>query len=159
MRRIFSLFFVGILVSISLVFSAQAECVSNNYFPSVEQTRYQFANGDYIVVTLEQSTSVSRATTVQKAGSKTFSYYGKNNALQWTFSLHAEFQVTTGISATCVSTRYSHIIYENGWHLSSASTHYQANKAYGNAEFYYSTTGLVRSCSVTLTCDTLGRLS
>ena len=157
MKKIFSamlafLILVGVAVPTSAV---ESELIT------VSSKTYMLENGCYCIITIEETSTNSRAALYQKSGNKTYSYYDGADALLWTFTVNGEFAVNQGISAKCIGTSYTYSIKKGSWSLSSATTYGSSNKAYGNATFIKSTLGTsyTKTCSVTLTCDAYGNLS
>lgn len=105
---------------------------------TVSQETTNLDNGDYCVVTLEETTipSMARYAAKKKAAKKTYKYYNANNVFCWSYTLNATFMYD-GTLVVC--TDVSHTIYvENikSWIYDSGKRWKEANSAYGKATFH-----------------------
>ncbi len=130
----------------------------------VSQTTEYLDDGSVLTVTITEEISdvMLLSDTYVRSGTKTYTLKDADGNEQWWFKLRGQYNVTTGVSAVCTVSSYTHSIMETRWSLDSASTSKSGNKAMGEATFKKKTLFIVtetKDISLTLTCDTNGNLS
>lgn len=143
--------------------AATPDVLTEDYEIISQETEY-FSDGTSMTITIseEEISSLPRATTYTKSGTKSYTLKNSDGDVLWTFTVKGTFSVNSGVSATCTGTSYSTSNLASGWELDSASTYASSNKAIGDATFKHKTlfiTTDTKSCHVTLTCDENGNLS
>ncbi len=120
-------------------------------------------NGDYLVTTLEESSSdhaLSRAAKT-KNGSKKTTYHTASGKAVWTFTVTGTFSYN-GSSATCIKASPSFSSTTTAWKATSSSATRSANKAIGKITAKQYRLGVCTSTvdrTVTLSCSKTGVLS
>lgn len=118
-----------------------------------------FEDGSYLITTITEEISNTRATT--KTGTKTSTYKNSDGEALWVYRVTGTYSYT-GTSSTCTSVYDSYNIYDDYWKLSSKSCSKSGNTAYGNVTMKYIVSGNLLntvSDSLSLTCSATGVLS
>ena len=135
-------------------------------FPNVQaeecrdrtETVIHLENGEYIVVEIVQKTS--RAIYSQ-SGSKSYTFYGSDNAAKWQAVLNGTY-IYTGSSSTCTAASCDVTIFDGNYYLISKNASRSGNAAYGTVTVDHKILGVTvtqNSINLTLTCDVNGNLS
>lgn len=151
MKRFIVLILVLSLLCITIPVCASAQVAAT-------ETRIDFEDGSYMITTIEESTSLSRAT---KNQSRIKRYYCADNVLQWRIVLVATFTYD-GTTSTCIAAGCSADVYTDNWTVISESSSRSGNTAYGYATLGKITAGVITerpSYTLTLTCDKDGNVS
>ncbi|MBQ3604285.1 MAG: hypothetical protein IJA02_10615 [Clostridia bacterium] len=120
-------------------------------------------NGYYVETTIiEDKSSITRASTYTKSGSKVQTVRDADGNVLFSFTLKGTFTVNSGVSATCTSVSYTYSITDDAWDFDSANTSKSGNTASGTAIFkkkilFITTTE--ETINLTLQCDKNGNLS
>lgn len=122
------------------------------------ETMIYLENGDYITVTLSESST--RATNT-KSGSKTYTYYSSSGTTEWKAVLTGTFTYT-GSSATCTASNCNVTLYNSAWYVVSKTASKSGNKATADVTIGQKWLGITvnkESVSILLTCSANGTLS
>ena len=144
MKRLFSTFFVLLLMSSLIITPAMATDDVTGY------TIY-YADGSYAIVVLNNNPTRSNINE-----RKSYAYYNPQGQRCFIYVLYASFTYN-GITSRADSCDYAVTIYRQGWDVDTHSEYISGNTAYGNATF----TGpdsQVRTANLTLTCDKSGNV-
>lgn len=118
----------------------------------------RFEDGSYIVV--EVTNSGARASKSTN-GSKTSTFYNRNNVAQWMAELKGSFTYD-GSSATCTSASSSVTIYNSDWYTVSKNASKSGSTATGSFSMgrkLLGSTVETKNISLKLSCDKNGNLS
>lgn len=143
------------VITLGTYASAVSEANEATYTTS---TTY-FEDGSYIITTIFEESSITRATS-SKTGQKTATFYNSDNVAQWSATLKGTFTYN-GSSATCTASSITHKIYSSNWKTASASATKSGNKATGKAtaKRYLIVPVQTVEKTITLTCSASGVLS
>ena len=118
-----------------------------------------FDDGSYLVTTITEETTNSRANT--KTGSKTTTYSGADGVTEWTYKITGTFSYT-GSTSTCTAVSDSYTISNDNWHMSSHSCSKSGNTANGTVTMKYKVLGITANTitrNISLSCSASGTLS
>lgn len=163
---------IGLILSVTfaLPVMAQGEMIDKSELV-VEEVRSfteYHEDGSYTEVTviseavqdISKSDSMSMlSSSYYKSGTKMFRQFNSSGQMIYTFSLHATFLIQPGVYVRCINSSYSHSIYNSTWSLSSGSSYYTNDRAYGNATFIKRVLFVpieTHHVSITLSCTASG---
>lgn len=152
--------FITIIMSLAVFFNCFALPASAVNEEKIISTSIEyFDDGSYLVTTIAEETTNSRAAT--KTGSKTTTYSGADGATEWTYKITGTFSYT-GSSSTCTAVSDSYTISDDNWHMSSHSCSKSGNTANGTVtmkrKFLGVTTNTITR-DLSLSCSASGTLS
>ena len=161
MKKIF-LFLLSITLLFSQVTTIEAACYSFPKTNVVSSTSIEdLGNGYYGITTIEYP-EMSAYALGNKTGSKTYRIENANGTMVATFKLTASFTYSSSGTVTCNSASYSTNIQKSGWSFTKATASKSGKTAYGSFKVTYKIAGInldTISSTVTLTCDSTGKLS
>lgn len=146
-----------------MVFSTMSFNVSANSTDANEATTSTvtyFEDGSYLVTTISEDSSSTRATNT-KSGSKTTTYYSATDEALWKATLKGTFSYT-GSSATCTAASETHTVYDSSWKITSATATKSSNKAIGDIvskRYFIGIPTATVEKTITITCSASGTLS
>ena len=158
MKKVIS-FLMSIILIIS-VFSFNALAITETKTHLENKDITYFENGSYIITTIVEDTTLTRATNT-KSGQKTSSYYNSDDEIQWSAVLKGTFTYN-GSSSTCTTSNITYTTYVSNWKIPSATATKNSNKAIGNVTAKRYLLGIpVQTIekTITLTCSATGTLS
>lgn len=158
MKKIISIVLLVLMFVITLGTYASAVSEANEATYTTSTT--YFEDGSYIITTIFEESSITRATS-SKTGQKTATFYNSDNVAQWSATLKGTF-TCNGSSATCTASSITHKIYSSNWKIASASATKSGNKATGKATAKRYLVGIpvqTNNRTITLTCSASGVLS
>ena len=152
--------FITIIMSLAVFFNCfTLSAGAINEEKIISTSIEYFDDGSYLVTTITEETTNSRANT--KTGSKTTIYKNSDGNTSWTYSITGTFSYT-GSSSTCTAVSDSYTISNDNWHMSSHSCSKSGNTAYGTVTMKYKVLGITTSTitrDLSLSCSATGTLS
>ncbi|MFR7676781.1 MAG: hypothetical protein ACLU3D_06595 [Acutalibacteraceae bacterium] len=155
-KRILSLFTFLMLIFCFIVSASAASVVNTN-----EYIEY-FSDGSYATTTIEESLVLTRGTVFLKSGNKVYTYWDAKGNEQFKVTLYGEFNVNSGVSATCIKSTINVNITNDNWKLISQEASKSGNQAKGTVtlkRYMLLIPVETREKTLTLTCDKNGTLS
>lgn len=154
--------FVSILsvVIFSLLLAVQPFAALSPEQTEVTETTTYFDDGSYIVTTITEDQSLTRASGT-KSGHKTSTYYNNDNEALWSATVNGTFTYN-GSYATCTAASITHQVYASNWKITSATVTKTGNKAIGNVTAKRYLLGVpvqTNEKTITLSCSASGTLS
>lgn len=146
---------LSVLMLLAFPVAAYADVENDTTSTTVEYLE----DGSYIMTTVEEETSLFRAST--KTGSKTATFYNSDDEVQWIVKITGTFSYT-GSSATCTRSTATYTIYDSSWKVTSYSATKSGRTATGKFTLkQYLTLIPIRTenRTVTLSCSNSGTLS
>ena len=149
---------IMMITAVPLTSAAEAPATEANNLTTITY----LDDGSYIVKTITSIPSQTRATTFTKSGNIVASHYSGDDELLWQYTLYADFEVVSGVSAVCTNARYVQNIYASGWSFSDGQATASGDTAYGAGIFkkkvLFITTSTVE-IDLNIVCDVYGNLS
>lgn len=164
MKRALSVVMIVILLmsilSVSTLAASGSSIEPSTDLEAVENIEY-FADGSYLITTIEAVDGISPMSTSTKTGSKLYRYFNSKDVEQWTVTIIGTFSYN-GSSATCTSSKISYSVSNSKWKFKEATATKSGNKAIGNFTVKYYFTGIPINTiehTLTLSCSATGVLS
>lgn len=155
MKKIVAVF-LSVLMLLAFPVAAYADETDDTV---VSSTVEYFEDGSYLVTTIEEQPTLTRAST--KSGSKSSKYYDSDDELQWVVTVKGTFSYT-GSSATCTSASTTYSIYDTSWKVTSATATKSGRTATGKftvKKYVTFIPMITRNATVILSCSNSGTLS
>ncbi len=152
--------FITLIMSLAVFFNCFAMSAGAVNEEKIISTSIEyFDDGSYLVTTITEETTNSRANT--KTGSKSAIYTDSDGNTLWTYKITGTFSYT-GSSSTCTAVSDSYTISNDDWHMSSHSCSKSGNTANGTVtmkrKFLGVTTNTITR-NISLSCSASGTLS
>ena len=154
-------FLLGFLAGAGVPF-AQATENPSEYGEIINQEVIPQDDGGVIIVTTYRDIVLPYAMSYQQVGTKRLIGRNASGVAQYEFILHGTFEVTRGVRSVCINASHDYEIYNSDWRYISGTSHFNANKAFGDATFKEVVdfiTGQTVDVDLVLTCDENGNLS
>lgn len=124
----------------------------------------QLNNGDYIEITIEESTSPISllATTQTKSGRKTAAYKNSAGTIMWSVTVHGTFSYVKGVSSKCTKSTVTTTCPSSSWKITNSSATRSGNTATSKAtakKYVDGTAVDTITRSISLSCSKNGTLS
>ena len=119
----------------------------------VEETRIDYADGSYAIISIEIASDTRAAT----EDSKTYTFYNSSRQRCFSYTLFGWFTYS-GTTSSADSRDFDIAIYRRGWDVVSHDEYTSGDTAYGEAVFS-GPDGEERSVELSLTCDADGNVS
>lgn len=152
--------FITIIMSLAVFFNCFAlPAGAVNEEKTISTSIEYFDDGSYLVTTLTEETTNSRANT--KTGNKTYTHIDSNGNTSWTYKITGTFSYT-GSTSTCTAVSDSYTISNDNWHMSSHSCSKSGNTANGTVTMKYKVLGITANTitrNISLSCSASGTLS
>lgn len=152
--------YATLIIMILSTMSFNVVAYSTNTNETTTSTVTYLKDGSYLVTTISEDSSSTRATNT-KSGSKTTTYYSATDEALWKATLKGTFSYT-GSSATCTAASETHTVYDSSWKITSATATKNGNKAIGAFVAKHYVLGIPIQTiekSLTITCSASGTLS